>query len=75
MNENEKTYTEKQLKDFVIKLRKKHAKIEEQQFFCSKHNFNLELEAKRNEAEVVIRIIREMENEFELGFVWDKSLD
>jgi len=71
----EKTYTEKQLKDFVIKLRKKHSEIEQQQFFCSKHNFNLELEPKRNEAEVVIRRISEMENEFELGFVWDKSLD
>jgi hypothetical protein len=29
----EKKYTEKKIKDFVIKLRKKHAKIEEQQFF------------------------------------------
>lgn len=71
----EKTYTEKQLKDFVIKIRKKHAKIEEQQFFCNKHNFNFEAEAKKNEAEVVRRIIHEMEMEFELGFVWDKSLD
>ena len=73
--EKEQTFTEKQLKDFVIKLRKKHAKIEEQQFFCNKHNFNLEAELKKSEAEVVRRIIREMENEFDLGFVWDKSLN
>lgn len=71
----DKTYTKKELKDFVIKLRKKHAKIEEQQFFCNRHNFNLEAEAKRNEAEVVRRIIHEMEQDFDLGFVWDKSLD
>lgn len=75
MNENEKTYTEKQLKDFVIKLRKKHSEIEQQQFFCAKHNFNLEAVLKNSEANIVRRIIQDMEMEFELGFVWDESLD
>ena len=71
----EKTYTEQQLRDFVIKLRKKHSEIEQQQFFCSKHNFNLEAVLKNSEANIVKRIIHDMEMEFELGFVWDKSLD
>ena len=75
MSKDEKKFTEKELKDFVIKLRKKHHAIEEQQFFCNQHNFNLETEAKRNEAEIVRRIIHEMEQDFQLGFVWDKSLD
>lgn len=71
----EKTFTEKQLKYFVIKLRKKHDEIEQQQFFCSKHNFNLEKEAKRNEAEVIKRIIYDMETDFELGHVSVNSFD
>lgn len=71
----ERSFSEKEIKAFIIKLRKKHRAIEEKQFFCSSHNFKLEAEAKRNEAEVVRRIIHEMQNEFDLGFVWDNSLD
>ena len=68
-------FSEKEIKAFVIKLRKKHRAIQEKQFFCNDHNFKLEAEAKRSEAEVVRRIIHEMENEFDLGFVWDDSLN
>lgn len=75
MAESEKKITEQELKNFVIKLRKKHSEIEQQQFFCSKHNFNLEAVLKNSEANIVKRIIHDMEMEFELGFVWDKSLD
>ena len=70
-----RSFSEKELKAFIIKLRKKHRAIEEKQFFCNDHNFKLEAEAKRSEAEVVIKIIHEMENEFDLGFVWDDSLN
>jgi hypothetical protein len=69
-----RSFSEDELKAFVIKLRKKHRDIEEKQFFCNDHNFKLEAEAKRSEAEVVRCIIREMENAFDLGFVWDSSL-
>ena len=44
-------------------------------FFCQDHNFKLEEQALRNDAELVRKIIHEMEKEFNLGFVWDKSLD
>lgn len=70
-----RSFSEKEIKAFVIKLRKKHRAIEEKQFFCNDHNFKLEAEAKRSEAEVVSCIIHEMENEFDLGFVWDDSLN
>jgi hypothetical protein len=73
--EKEKLFTEKQLKDFVIKLRKKQSDIEQKMFFCQDHNFKLEEQALRNDAELVRKIIHEMEKEFDLGFVWDKSLD
>ena len=70
-----RSFSKKEIKAFVIKLRKKHRAIEEKQFFCNDHNFKLEAEAKRSEAEVVRHIIHEMENEFDLGFVWDDSLN
>ena len=70
-----RSFSEAELKAFVIQLRKKHRDIEEKQFFCNDHNFKLEAEVKRSEAEVVRRIIYEMEKAFDLGFVWDKSLD
>jgi hemerythrin superfamily protein len=70
-----RSFSEKEIKTFVIKLRKKHRSIEEKQFFCNNHNFKLEAEAKRSEAEIVRRIIHEMENEFDLGFVWGDSLN
>ena len=69
-----RSFSEDELKAFVIQLRKKHRDIEEKQFFCNDHNFKLEAEAKRSEAEVVRHIIHEMENAFDLGFVWDSSL-
>lgn len=69
------TYKEQQLKDFVIKLRKREKEILQQQVFCKEHNFQLELQAKRNESELLREIIMLIENEFQLGFVWDKSLD
>lgn len=69
-----RSFSEDELKAFVIQLRKKHRDIEEKQFFCNDHNFKLEAEAKRSEAEVVRRIIHEMEKAFDLGFVWDSSL-
>ena len=72
---SEKIFTEQQLKKFVIKLRKKHRVIEDKQIFCSQHNFKIESEVKRIEAELVRVIILEMEHEFNLGFVWDNSLD
>ena len=49
MKEKQKNFTEDQIKEFVIKLRKKHR--------------------------IVQKIIYDMERDFELGFVWDKSLD
>lgn len=70
-----RSFTESDLKAFIIKLRLKHRKIEEKQIFCLEHNFKLEAQAKQNEADVLRRVIHEMENEFDLGFVWDKSLD
>ena len=70
-----RSFTESDLKAFIIKLRLKHRKIEETQIFCQEHNFKLEAQAKQNEADVLRRVIHEMENEFDLGFVWDKSLD
>jgi hypothetical protein len=69
-----RSFSEDELKAFVIQLRKKHRDIEEKQLFCNDHNFKLEAEAKRSEAEVVRRIIHEMERAFDLGFVWDSSL-
>jgi len=69
-----RSFSEDDLKAFVIQLRKKHRDIEEKQFFCNDHNFKLEAEARRGEAEVVRRIIHEMEKAFDLGFVWDSSL-
>ena len=71
----ERTFTEAQLKAFVISLRKKQQAIEEKEMFCTEHNFDIEATAKRNEAALVKRIVIEMEREFELGFVWDKSLN
>jgi len=68
-------FPEKKIRDFVIHLRKKQREIEQQCFFCNKHNFKLEAESKRNEAEAVQKIIHELEREFDLGFVWDSSLD
>lgn len=70
-----RSFTDSDLKAFIIKLRLKHRKIEETQIFCQEHNFKLEAQAKQNEADVLRRVIHEMENEFDLGFVWDKSLD
>ncbi len=67
--------TKEELRDFVIKLRRKHDEIGKKQFFCDKHNFKLEAEAKKNEAEVVREIISHLEHDFDLGFVWDESLD
>lgn len=66
---------QKKIRDFVIHLRKKQKDIEQKVSFCNQHNFRLEAESKRNEADVVQIIIHEMENEFDLGFVWDSSLD
>lgn len=70
-----RSFSENDLKSFIIKLRRKHRKTEEEQIFCQQHNFKLEAQAKQNEADVIRRIIHEMENEFDLGFVWDNSLD
>lgn len=70
-----RSFTENDLKSFIIKLRRKHRKVEEEQIFCQQHNFKLEAQSKQNEADIIRRIIHEMENEFDLGFVWDKSLD
>ena len=70
-----RSFTESDLKAFIIKLRLKHKQIEETQIFCQEHNFKLEAQAKQNEADVLRRAIYEMENEFDLGLVWDKSLD
>lgn len=66
---------ESKIRDFVINLRKRQKDIEQKISFCKQHNFRLEAESKRNEADVVQKIIHEMENEFNLGFVWDSSLD
>ncbi len=66
---------EQKLKDFVIKLRKKHREIERQIIFCKEHNFNIEAEAKRGQADVLRRTIHDFESEFDLGFVWDDSLN
>lgn len=68
-------FTEKKIKDFVIRLRKMQKDIEQKISFCKQHNLRLDAESKRNEADLVQRIIHEMENEFDLGFVWDSSLD
>ena len=70
-----RSFSEKELKAFIIKLHKKQRAIEDKQFFCNDHNFKLEAEAKRREAEIIRKIIHEMENEFDLGFVWDDSLN
>lgn len=67
--------TKGNLKKMVIQLRKKHMEIQREQFFCQDHKFKLEAEAKRNQADLVQEIIHQIENEFDLGFVWDKSLD
>lgn len=75
VNSGVRSFSEDELKSFVIKLRKKNRELEQKQFFCQDHNFTLEAEAKRSEADVVRRIIHEMEMDFDLGFVWDKSLD
>lgn len=71
----EKMVPEKKIRDFVVTLRRKQREIEQQCFFCNKHNFKLEAQSKRNEAEIVQKIIYELEGEFDLGFVWDESLD
>lgn len=73
--EKQRTFTEDELKAFVVKLRKKHTSIEEKRFFCNNHNFNLEAEAKKSQSDVVMDIIHEMQKDFDLGFVWDESLN
>ena len=73
--EDGRTFSKDELKSFVIKLRKQHRKIQEEQIFCHQHNFDMETEFKRKQADIVQNIIFEMESEFDLGFVWDKSLD
>lgn len=73
--ELEQSFPVKKIRDFVVHLRKKSRQIEEQEVFCNQHKFLLEAASKRNEAEAVRRIIHELENEFDLGFVWDSSLD
>ena len=70
-----KTFTEKQLKDFVIKLRKKQRDMEEQRNFCHEHNFIIEKQIQQIKADLIQNIVHEMEREFDLGFVWDDSLN
>ena len=70
-----KTFTEKKIKEYAIKLRKIHAEIEKKQFYCNEHNFKMEEKALFYEAERVRKIIHETENFFDLGFVWDNSLN
>ena len=73
--EGQEFFTKEQIIKFVIKLKKQHFEIQKKQFFCSDHNFNLEAKAKENEGEVVRKICHQMEDEFDLGFVWDESLN
>lgn len=68
-------FTEKKVKDFVIHLRKKQKDIEQKISFCKNYNLRLDAESKRNEWDLLQNIIHEMESEFDLGFVWDSSLD
>lgn len=63
------------LKKFIIKLRKKQRLIEEKMMFCKDHNFHWEYEAKKIQCEMIQTIIHEIQREFHLGFVWDKSLN
>lgn len=67
--------TKKQLKDFVIKLRKKDDEFEKQQKFCRDHNFHFEEQIFEAKAQLVRGIVHEMERDFDLGFVWDESLN
>lgn len=59
-------FSKKDLKSFVIKLRKKHQSIEEKQFFCKEHNFNLESDAKKNEAKLIMDVIHKHTNKQEI---------
>lgn len=71
----EPSYKASALKDFVIKLRKKVKDVQNKQAFLNQHNFTFEAQAATREIEAINKIILEMENDFELGFVWDESLD
>ncbi len=67
--------TKKQLKEFIIKLRKMQRNLEKQETFCREHNFHLEKEVFSQKAKLVGTITHDMENHFDLGFVWDNSLN
>lgn len=70
-----KTFTEQQLKAFVIKLRKKQHDVEEKRNFCNEHNFTIEAQVQQVKADAIQKIVHEMERDFDLGFVWDDSLN
>lgn len=71
----QKTFTEQQLKDFIIKLRKNQRKVEETRNFCNEHNFTIEAQVQHVKALEIQKVVHEMEANFELGFVWDDSLN
>lgn len=67
--------TQKQLKDFVIKLRKKARELELEQMFCNKRGFTLESQVFDQKIRILNDVIHDMERTFDLGFVWDDSLN
>ena len=70
-----RSFSENDIKKFIIKLRKKQQDIDKEMMFLQEHKFNAELECQRKLSENTRKIINEMENEFDVGFVWDDSLD
>ena len=70
-----RSFSENKIKKFIIKLRKKHQEIDKKMIFFQEHKFNLELKCQRKISENIRKTISEMEDEFDVGFVWDDSLD
>ena len=68
-------YSKDSLMRLVIKLKKQELRIIDKMKFLDDHNFEFEKLSLRKESERVKEIIRMIENDFDLGFVWDESLD
>lgn len=70
-----KNISKKNLQSYVIKIRQKAKKIQEEQFFCQNHKFDTEASVKRSQAELLNTLAIDLEREFDLGFCWDESIN
>lgn len=67
--------SEEGAKNLIIMLRKMDQEIMNEQMYCHKRNFKLEQMSLMQQHELLSKIIMQCQNHFDLGFVWDKTLD